>query len=136
MARGINVPNSQPGSQGLATVNPIFTWVRLAQRVPVRIEIDKLPDGVMLVAGPPRLSRSTAGRRQLPLKTANARQSCGETRTAPLPYSPGASSQIRESFPPAVNFDHSRGNIRHAGVFLDSRRKPAKQNNSLEEKRI
>lgn len=51
MARGINIPNAQPGSQGLATVNPIFTWVRLAQRVPVRIEIDKLPDGVMLVAG-------------------------------------------------------------------------------------
>jgi multidrug resistance efflux pump len=32
-------------------VNPIFTWVRLAQRVPVRIKIDRIPDGVRLVAG-------------------------------------------------------------------------------------
>jgi len=29
----------------------IFTWVRLAQRVPVHIEIDRVPDGVRLVAG-------------------------------------------------------------------------------------
>jgi multidrug resistance efflux pump len=32
-------------------VNPIFTWVRLAQRVPVRIHIDQVPDGVRLAAG-------------------------------------------------------------------------------------
>jgi hypothetical protein len=31
--------------------NPIFTWVRLAQRVPVRIRIDQVPDGVRLAAG-------------------------------------------------------------------------------------
>ena len=51
VARGINVSNAQPNQQGLATVNPIFTWVRLAQRVPVHIEIDRIPDGVRLVAG-------------------------------------------------------------------------------------
>jgi multidrug resistance efflux pump len=51
VARGIDVSNMQPDSQGLATVNPIFTWVRLAQRVPVRIRIDQIPDGVRLAAG-------------------------------------------------------------------------------------
>jgi multidrug resistance efflux pump len=51
VARGINVSNAQPNQQGLATVNPIFTWVRLAQRVPVHIAIDQVPDGVRLVAG-------------------------------------------------------------------------------------
>jgi len=51
VARGINVPNAQPNQQGLATVNPIFTWVRLAQRVPVHIRIKHVPDGVRLVAG-------------------------------------------------------------------------------------
>ena len=51
VARGINVSNAQPNQQGLATVNPIFTWVRLAQRVPVRIRIKHVPDGVRLVAG-------------------------------------------------------------------------------------
>jgi RND family efflux transporter MFP subunit len=35
----------------LANVNPTFSWVRLAQRVPVRIAIDKVPPGVDLIAG-------------------------------------------------------------------------------------
>ena len=51
VARGINIPNAQPDQAGLASVNPIFTWVRLAQRVPVRIHIDQVPAGVRLVAG-------------------------------------------------------------------------------------
>src|SRR5215472_7719066 len=51
IARGINVANAQTDQQGLAAVNPIFTWVRLAQRIPVRIHIDHVPDGVRLVAG-------------------------------------------------------------------------------------
>jgi multidrug resistance efflux pump len=51
LARGINVPNATPDASGLASVNPIFTFVRLAQRVPVRIRIDEVPEGVTLVAG-------------------------------------------------------------------------------------
>jgi multidrug resistance efflux pump len=51
IARAINVPNAQPNGLGLATVNPIFTWVRLAQRIPVRIHIDQVPEGVVLAAG-------------------------------------------------------------------------------------
>jgi len=35
----------------LANVNPTFSWVRLAQRIPVRIHIDKVPDNVLLSAG-------------------------------------------------------------------------------------
>jgi multidrug resistance efflux pump len=51
IARAINVSNAQPNIQGVATVNPIFTWVRLAQRIPVRIHIDDVPPGVVLAAG-------------------------------------------------------------------------------------
>ena len=51
ISRGINIQNAQGGSQGLQTVNPIFTWVRLAQRIPVRINVDHVPDGVTLAAG-------------------------------------------------------------------------------------
>jgi multidrug resistance efflux pump len=51
IARAINVANAQPNSQGVANVNPIFTWVRLAQRIPVRIHIDEVPAGVILAAG-------------------------------------------------------------------------------------
>ncbi|MBM7129919.1 efflux RND transporter periplasmic adaptor subunit [Dyella mobilis] len=35
----------------LANVNPAFTWVRLAQRIPVRIAIDHVPAGIRLVPG-------------------------------------------------------------------------------------
>src|ERR1700733_4088537 len=51
VSRGINVPNAQPDQAGLASVNPIFTWGRLAQRVPVRIHIDQVPNDVRLAAG-------------------------------------------------------------------------------------
>ena len=51
LARGIDVPNAAPDASGLASVNPIFTFVRLAQRVPVRVHIDEVPEGVNLVAG-------------------------------------------------------------------------------------
>ncbi len=51
VARGIVVANATSDASGLASVNPIFTWVRLAQRVPVHIAIDHLPQGMRLVAG-------------------------------------------------------------------------------------
>jgi multidrug resistance efflux pump len=35
----------------LANVTPTFTWVRLAQRVPVRVALDNVPAGTALVAG-------------------------------------------------------------------------------------
>lgn len=51
IARAISVANAQPNNQGVATVNPIFTWVRLAQRIPVRVHIDEVPAGIVLAAG-------------------------------------------------------------------------------------
>ena len=38
-------------ANGLANVNPTFSWVRLAQRVPVRIKLDPDNGGVRLIAG-------------------------------------------------------------------------------------
>ncbi len=51
IAAGINTPNTAAGSYGLASVDPVFTWVRLAQRIPVRIHIDAVPDTVHLALG-------------------------------------------------------------------------------------
>jgi multidrug resistance efflux pump len=51
IARAISVSNAQPNGQGVATVSPIFTWVRLAQRLPVRVHIDRVPPDVILAAG-------------------------------------------------------------------------------------
>ncbi len=39
------------GSDLLANVNPTFSWVRLAQRVPVRVTLDAVPAGLRLVPG-------------------------------------------------------------------------------------
>jgi multidrug resistance efflux pump len=52
-ARGITDRDNPTGSDLLADVNPTFTWVRLAQRVPVRIAIDEatVPANVILAAG-------------------------------------------------------------------------------------
>jgi multidrug resistance efflux pump len=51
IARAISVSNAQPNNQGVATVNPIFTWVRLAQRIPVRIHLEQVPSEIVLTAG-------------------------------------------------------------------------------------
>ena len=51
ITRGISVSNAAPSTQGLPNVNPVYTWVRLAQRVPVRIRITDVPAGVPLVSG-------------------------------------------------------------------------------------
>ncbi|MCP1288927.1 efflux RND transporter periplasmic adaptor subunit [Chromobacterium sp. S0633] len=51
IARGITDRDAGTGRELLADVNPTFNWVRLAQRVPVRIELDALPAGQLLVAG-------------------------------------------------------------------------------------
>jgi multidrug resistance efflux pump len=51
VTRGISVSDAAPGTQGLPNVDATYTWVRLAQRVPVRIAIDDVPPGVPLVSG-------------------------------------------------------------------------------------
>jgi multidrug resistance efflux pump len=53
IARGITDADNPTGPDQLAEVNPTFNWVRLAQRVPVRVRIDSkdLPGGAILAAG-------------------------------------------------------------------------------------
>lgn len=51
LGRGIDNSNDAPGHLGLPNVAATFSWVRLAQRIPVRIHIDRVPSGVELAAG-------------------------------------------------------------------------------------
>lgn len=51
ISRGITDRNASPDGQLLADVEPTFNWVRLAQRIPVRIRLDQVPDGMVLSAG-------------------------------------------------------------------------------------
>jgi RND family efflux transporter MFP subunit len=50
-SHGITDHDNPTGHELLSDVNPVFNWVRLAQRIPVRIRIDNLPDTVRLAAG-------------------------------------------------------------------------------------
>src|SRR5258706_10787439 len=43
VTRGISVSNAAPSTQGLPNVDPVYTWVRLTQRVPVRIPNTAVP---------------------------------------------------------------------------------------------
>ncbi|GFN28152.1 membrane protein [Achromobacter denitrificans] len=51
IAMGIADRDRSTGANLLPNVNPTFNWVRLAQRIPVRVRIDDVPEGVRLVAG-------------------------------------------------------------------------------------
>jgi RND family efflux transporter MFP subunit len=51
IARGIYDRDNPQSRELVADVNPTFNWVRLAQRVPVRIHIDEVPADVLLAAG-------------------------------------------------------------------------------------
>ena len=51
ISRGIYDRDNPESRELVADVNPTFNWVRLAQRVPVRIHIDEIPDGFLLAAG-------------------------------------------------------------------------------------
>jgi multidrug resistance efflux pump len=51
IARGITDQDNKDGPELLSSVNPTFTWVRLAQRIPVRVHITHVPPGVLISAG-------------------------------------------------------------------------------------
>ena len=46
IAGGIEDRERSEARNLLANINPSFTWVRLAQRMPVRVTLDQVPDGV------------------------------------------------------------------------------------------
>jgi len=51
VAAGIAERDRSTGTNLLPSVNPTFNWVRLAQRIPVRVRLDPLPEGARLIAG-------------------------------------------------------------------------------------
>ena len=48
---GISQQDGSTGFELLPTISPTFEWIRLAQRVPVRIQLDSVPEGVALRVG-------------------------------------------------------------------------------------
>lgn len=48
---GIARQNGSTGEDLLPTVSPTFEWIRLAQRIPVRLRLDEVPEGIELRMG-------------------------------------------------------------------------------------
>jgi len=51
IAAGINDTERSNSGNLLPNVNPTFSWVRLAQRIPVRVRLDHVPPGANLIVG-------------------------------------------------------------------------------------
>jgi len=51
VSRGITDRDNPSGPDLLANATPTFEWVRLAQRIPVRIQIDEVPEGALISSG-------------------------------------------------------------------------------------
>jgi multidrug resistance efflux pump len=51
ISRGIADQNADGSGATLASVNPVFAWVRLAQRIPVRVAVEEVPDDIVMAAG-------------------------------------------------------------------------------------
>jgi multidrug resistance efflux pump len=51
IARGITDQDNKDGPELLSSINPTFTWVRLAQRIPVTVHLTHVPPGVLISAG-------------------------------------------------------------------------------------
>ncbi|MDJ0950683.1 MAG: HlyD family secretion protein [Alphaproteobacteria bacterium] len=48
---GVFQSDGSTAQQLLPSISPTFEWIRLAQRIPVRVEIERVPEGVELVVG-------------------------------------------------------------------------------------
>lgn len=73
------------GSGLLANINPTFNWVRLAQRVPVRIALEEVPPGIRLVAGLTATVEIEPGMAAATKKTAHAEPSDAQSVRAARP---------------------------------------------------
>jgi multidrug resistance efflux pump len=92
ISRGITDPDNSNGPELLANISPTFEWVRLAQRIPVRIHIDEIPPSVLVssgmtctvqVAAPPRL-----GDRRAVARTEVGHLKSGAFKISPRPICP------------------------------------------------
>jgi multidrug resistance efflux pump len=81
-AEGIADRDRSTSQNMLPNVNPTFNWVRLAQRIPVRIAIDAVPASVRLVAG------QTATVKVLPQQAAPAAPAPAKVAAAPTTVKP------------------------------------------------
>jgi multidrug resistance efflux pump len=82
-AAGIADRDRSTSTNLLPSVNPSFNWVRLPQRVPVRVKLDPLPAGERLVAGQTVTVQVMPAQAGSGARTATANATAKSTATAP-----------------------------------------------------
>ncbi len=77
----------------LPNVNPAFSWVRLAQRIPVRVALDEVPDDFRMIAGRTATvsMRAADARRDGAATPANTRAAAPARTASGAPRAAGAS---------------------------------------------
>ncbi|WP_454730961.1 MULTISPECIES: efflux RND transporter periplasmic adaptor subunit [Cupriavidus] len=88
IAAGIEDRDRTNGSNLLPNVNPTFNWVRLAQRIPVRIVLDEPPPDLRLVAG--RTATVSVREARAQGSAQGPAQESGKAASAPAAASQGA----------------------------------------------
>ncbi len=76
IGRGIAQDDGSTGEDLLPNISPTFQWIRLAQRIPVRVHVSEVPDGVDLIVGTTTSVLVITG-------------SAGTTETPDVPPTPG-----------------------------------------------
>ena len=89
ISRGITDIDNSDGPELLANVTPTFEWVRLSQRIPVRIHIDEVPPGVFVSSGMTCTVVLATGPRAWAIP-ALAREAVSEMRSILLPHMLGS----------------------------------------------
>jgi multidrug resistance efflux pump len=93
---GIEDRDRSEGSNLLPNVNPAFSWVRLAQRIPVRIALDDVPADFRMIAG---RTATVSVRARAPLRSPRA-EADGSVTTASGPAAaPAADRPVHSAKP-------------------------------------
>lgn len=99
IGRGIADTNTTLNNQLLPQVQPTFNWVRLAQRIPVRITLDHIPDDTLLSAGMTATVRVQHADGEHPAEPAGEPASTTTPRSLPADRRPTAQSQSTAETP-------------------------------------
>ena len=93
---GIEDRDRTQGSNLLPNVNPAFSWVRLAQRIPVRVALDEVPADFRMIAGRTATVsvRDLSPVRRRPVSGTAGASGAAEASSAAAPASAAATSAV------------------------------------------
>lgn len=108
IGRGIADTNTTLNNQLLPQVQPTFNWVRLAQRIPIRVTLDDVPDKTLLSAGMTATVRVEAPDGDHPARQPSTPASTTTTPGLPADRRPTEQAQLPDAIPAENTIDDSQ----------------------------